>query len=28
VGWPPMWELKIDPDLERRPRAPAIWDAG
>lgn len=26
--WPEKWELKIDPDLERCPRAPAIWDAG
>lgn len=27
-GWPSKWELKIDPDIERCPRAPAIWDAG
>ena len=27
-GWPPRWELQIDPDLERCPRAPAIWNAG
>lgn len=27
-GWPPKWELKIDPDLERCPRAAAIWNAG
>lgn len=26
--WPPKWELTIDPDLEKCPRAPAIWDAG
>ncbi|WP_375268927.1 SMI1/KNR4 family protein [Phenylobacterium sp.] len=26
--WPARWELAIDPDLERCPRAPAIWDAG
>lgn len=26
--WPERWELKIDPDLERCPRAPAIWAAG
>lgn len=26
--WPPRWELKIDPDLEKCPRAPAIWYAG
>jgi hypothetical protein len=25
-GWPPKWELAIDPDLERCPRAPAIWN--
>ena len=23
--WPPRWELKIDPDIEKCPRAPAIW---
>ena len=27
-GWSPKWELSIDPDLERCPRAPAIWNAG
>ncbi len=27
-GWPPRWELAIDPDLEKCPRAPAIWNAG
>lgn len=26
--WPEKWQLKIDPDLEKCPRAPAIWDAG
>lgn len=25
--WPPRWELKIDPDIEKCPRAPAIWSA-
>lgn len=25
--WPPRWELTIDPELEKCPRAPAIWDA-
>jgi hypothetical protein len=25
-GWPAKWELAIDPDLERCPRAPAIWN--
>jgi len=25
-GWPSGWELAIDPDLERCPRAPAIWN--
>jgi hypothetical protein len=25
-GWPSKWELAIDPDLERCPRAPAIWN--
>jgi hypothetical protein len=24
-GWPSRWELKIDPDLEKCPRAAAIW---
>ena len=23
--WPSRWELKIDPDIEKCPRAPAIW---
>lgn len=27
-SWPPRWELAIDADLERCPRAPAIWNAG
>jgi hypothetical protein len=27
-GWPHKCELGIDPDLERCPRAPAIWAAG
>lgn len=27
-NWPEKWELKIDPDLEKCPRAPAIWAAG
>ena len=27
-GWPDGWELEIDPDIERCPRAPAIWNAG
>ncbi|WP_332769076.1 SMI1/KNR4 family protein [Phenylobacterium sp.] len=26
--WPPRWELKIDPDIEKCPRAPALWLAG
>lgn len=26
--WPTGWELKIDPDLDRCPRARAIWNAG
>jgi len=26
--WPPRWELTIDPDIEKCPRAPAIWNAG
>lgn len=25
--WPSKWELAIDPALDRRPRAPAIWNA-
>jgi hypothetical protein len=24
---PEHWELKIDPDIDKCPRAPAIWDA-
>ena len=27
-GWPPRWQLKIDPDIEKCQRAPAIWFAG
>lgn len=27
-GWPAKWQLRIDPDLEKCPRAPAIWAAG
>lgn len=27
-GWPSRWELGIDPDIEKCPRAPAIWAAG
>lgn len=27
-GWPERWELSIDPDIGKCPRAPAIWDAG
>jgi len=27
-GWPERWERKIDPDIEKCPRAPAIWFAG
>jgi len=27
-GWPARWELKIDPDIDKCPRAPAIWSAG
>ena len=26
--WPPRWQLAVDPDIERCPRAPAIWNAG
>lgn len=26
--WPLKWQLKIDPEIEKCPRAPAIWDAG
>lgn len=24
-GWPERWELSIDPDLDKCPRAPPIW---
>ncbi len=24
--WPRKWELKIDPDIDKCPRAPAIWN--
>jgi len=24
--WPERWELSIDPDLDKCPRAPAIWN--
>jgi hypothetical protein len=27
-GWPQGWQLKIDPDIDKCPRAPAIWNAG
>ena len=27
-GRPHNWVLKIDPDIDKCPRAPAIWDAG
>jgi hypothetical protein len=27
-NWPDRWQLKIDPDIEKCPRAPAIWNAG
>jgi hypothetical protein len=27
-GRPPGWELSIDPDIDKCPRAPAIWLAG
>lgn len=27
-GWAPRWELTIDPDLDKCPRTPAIWNAG
>jgi hypothetical protein len=26
-NWPPGWELRIDPDIDRCPRARAIWNA-
>jgi hypothetical protein len=25
-NWPERWQLSIDPDLDKCPRAPAIWD--
>lgn len=25
---PPRWQLTIDPDIDKCPRAPAIWNAG
>jgi hypothetical protein len=25
-GWPAGWELKIDPDIDKCPRASAIWN--
>lgn len=27
-GWPEKWELEIDPDIDKQPRARAIWNAG
>jgi len=27
-SWPQKWELSVDPDIEKCPRAPAIWAAG
>lgn len=27
-NWPDKWELKIDPDIDKCPRARAIWAAG
>lgn len=27
-NWPEKWQLKIDPDLDKCPRARAIWAAG
>jgi hypothetical protein len=27
-GWPQKWELAVDPDIDKCPRAPAIWAAG
>lgn len=27
-GWPMRWELSIDPDIDKCPRAPPIWLAG
>jgi hypothetical protein len=26
-GWPRGWELSIDPDINKCPRAPAVWEA-
>ena len=26
--WPDRWQLKIDPDIDKCPRARAIWNAG
>jgi hypothetical protein len=26
-NWPERWQLAIDPDLDKCPRAPAIWNA-
>lgn len=26
--WPACWQLKVDPYIERCPRAPAIWNLG
>ena len=26
--WPKKWELRIDPDIDKCPRARAIWAAG
>lgn len=26
--WPARWQLAIDPDIDKCPRAPAIWNAG
>lgn len=27
-GWPSRWQLKIDPELDKCRRAPALWNAG
>lgn len=27
-NWPDRWQLSIDPDIDKCPRAPAIWNAG
>jgi hypothetical protein len=24
--WPERWQLSIDPDIDKCPRAPAIWN--